>query len=177
MRHANGEDGGGDPGGGRAGTRTGGLRWRLGVERDRGLDGDPRAAEAGCGDPRESREAGAAEGVPGGGLPGPVGAFVDGLDGLRRELEVGLSYEGYAGEIDAIRKLYDRIPVKELTLACLSAAGTPGEHAFDRYVEAANTWNSCAAEPSCGSSRIEKPLQKEWHIAAHFVREAKRGLG
>jgi hypothetical protein len=108
--------------------------------------------------------------------PGPVGIFVDALEGLRRELEVGLSYEQYAGEVDTIRKDYDRIPVAELSLACLRAAGTPSERAFDRYVAAANTWNACASKPGCGSSKIEGPLQKEWHVAAHFLGEAKRGL-
>lgn len=108
--------------------------------------------------------------------PGRVGIFVDSMEGLRRELEVGLSYEQYAAEVDAIRKDYGRVPIEKLSLSCLSAAGTPGERALDRYVAAANTWNACAAEPSCGSARIEKPLQKEWRIAAHFLREAKQGL-
>jgi hypothetical protein len=114
--------------------------------------------------------------VAGAVCPGQVGAFVGALEGLRRELEIGLSYGQYAGRVDAIRKLYDRIPVKRLSFACLGAAGTPSEHAFDRYVAAANTWNACAAKAGCGSSRIEEPLQKEWHVAAHFVKEAKRGL-
>jgi hypothetical protein len=115
--------------------------------------------------------------VSGHGLcPGPVGIFVDALEGLRRELEIGLSYEQYAGEVDSIRKDYDRIPVKKLSLACLRAAGTPSEQALDRYVAAANTWNACASEPGCGSSTIEAPLQKEWHVAARFLAEAKKGL-
>jgi hypothetical protein len=108
--------------------------------------------------------------------PGPVGIFVEAMEGLRRELEVGLSYEQYAAEVDAIRKDYDRIPVKKLSLSCLSAAGTPSERAFDRYVAAANSWNACASEPACGSSQIEAGLQKEWRVAAHFLGEAKRGL-
>jgi hypothetical protein len=108
--------------------------------------------------------------------PGSVGIFVDALEGLRRELEIGLSYEQYGGEIDTIRKDYDRIPVKKLSLGCLRAAGTPSERAFDRYVAAANTWNACASKPGCGSATIETPLQKEWHIAARFLAEAKRGL-
>jgi hypothetical protein len=116
------------------------------------------------------------EAVVGAVCPGKVGVFISALEGLRRELEVGLSYEQYAAEIDTIRKLYGHIPVKKLTLSCLSATGTPGERAFDRYVAAANTWNACAAEPSCGSSRIEAGLQKEWRVAAHFLKEAKRGL-
>jgi hypothetical protein len=108
--------------------------------------------------------------------PGEVGIFVGAMEGLRRELEIGLSYEQYAGEVDTIRKDYDRIPVKKLSLSCLSAAATPGERAFDRYVAAANTWNACASEPSCGSSQIEAGLQKEWRVAAHFLGEAKKGL-
>lgn len=108
--------------------------------------------------------------------PGSVGIFVDALEGLRRELEIGLSYEAYAGEVGTIGKDYKRIPVKKLSLACLRAAGTPSERAFDRYVAAANTWNACASKPGCGSSKIEAPLQKEWHVAAHFLGEAKRGL-
>ncbi len=108
--------------------------------------------------------------------PGSVGIFVDALEGLRRELEIGLSYEAYAGEVDTIRKDYGRIPVKRLTLACLRAAGTPSERALDRYVAAANTWNACASKPGCGSSKIEAPLQKEWRVAAHFLGEAKKGL-
>jgi hypothetical protein len=129
----------------------------------------PRPAKDGKAEKATAKRVGAV-------CPGQVGAFVGALEGLRRELETGLSYEQYAGRVDAIRKLYDRIPVKRLSLACLGAAGTPSERAFDRYVEAANTWNACAAKAGCGSSRIEKPLQKEWHVAAHFVKEAKRGL-
>lgn len=112
----------------------------------------------------------------GGVCPGPVGIFVDALEGLRRELEIGLSYEAYAGEVDTIRKDYDRIPVKKLSLGCLRAAGTPSERAFDRYVAAANTWNACASTPGCGSAKIEAPLQKEWHVAARLLGEAKKGL-
>ncbi len=108
--------------------------------------------------------------------PGAVGIFVDALEGLRRELEIGLSYEQYAGEVDTIGKDYDRIPVAKLSLACLRAAGTPSERAYDRYVAAANTWNACASRPGCGSSKIEGPLQKEWRVAAHFLGEAKHGL-
>lgn len=108
--------------------------------------------------------------------PGAVGIFVDALEGLRRELEIGLSYEQYAGEIATIGKDYARIPVPKLSLACLRAAGTPSERAYDRYVAAANTWNACASKPGCGSSKIEAPLQEEWHVAAHFLAEAKQGL-
>ena len=106
-----------------------------------------------------------------------LGTFVDAMEGLRRGLEVGLSYEQYAGEVESIQGLYERIPIAKLSLACLAKAGTPSERAFDRYVGAANTWNACAAKPECGSAQIEAPLQKEWRVAAHLLGEAKRGLG
>ena len=106
-----------------------------------------------------------------------VGAFLDTMSSLRERLASGLSYEEYVGEIGVIRAAYDEVPVKQLALACLSAAGTPGELAFDRYIGAANSWGECIEEEGCDAAAVEPVLQKQWRRASLLLDEARSGLG
>lgn len=107
---------------------------------------------------------------------GQVGAFLDSLATLRDRLVSGLSYEEYVGEVGVIRAIYDAVPVRELALPCLSAAGTPGELAFDQYIEAANSWGGCIEEEGCDAAKIEPVLQKQWRRASLLLDEARSGL-
>jgi len=106
-----------------------------------------------------------------------VGEFLAKMDTLRERLVSGLSYEQYAGEIEAARGRYDAVPVERLQLACLAAAGTPGERAFRKYIEAANSWGACIGASGCDAATIEPVLQESWRAASDFLDEAQRGLG
>jgi len=115
--------------------------------------------------------------VPAGGLcQSQLGSFVGSMDGLRRRLAVGLTYDQYVAEVRGIRSTYGKIPIERLQIDCLSAVATPGEKAFNRYIEAANDWGECVSEAGCGSEEIEPVLQRRWRIASHFLTEAKDGL-
>lgn len=105
-----------------------------------------------------------------------VGGFLDTMTTLRERLTAGLSYEEYVGEIGVVRAAYDEVPVQKLALPCLSAAGTPGELAFDRYIGAANSWGECIEEEGCDAASIEPVLQKQWRRASLLLDEALSGL-
>ncbi len=107
---------------------------------------------------------------------GQVGAFLDTMSSLRERLTAGLSYEEYVGEVSVVRAAYDEVPVKELALPCLSAAGTPGELAFDKYIAAANSWGACIEEEGCDAATIEPLLQKQWRRASLLLDEARSGV-
>lgn len=115
--------------------------------------------------------------VPAGDLcQSQLGGFVGSMDGLRRRLAVGLTYDQYVDEVRGVRSTYGKIPVDRLQIDCLTAVAAPGEKAFNRYIEAANDWGECVSESGCGSERIEPVLQRRWRIASHFLSEAKDGL-
>jgi len=105
-----------------------------------------------------------------------LGSFVGSMDGLRRRLAVGVTYDQYVAEVRGIRSTYGEIPIERLQIDCLTAVATPGEKAFNRYIEAANEWGECVSELGCGSVEIEPVLQRRWRIASHFLSEAERGL-
>jgi hypothetical protein len=105
-----------------------------------------------------------------------VGTFIIGMDELRRNLVAGLDYEGYVGEVKAIRRTYDAIPVDKLALACLRAAGTTGEKALNRYIAASNTWTDCVEADGCEAATIEAALQAKWRQASRYVSKAQQGL-
>jgi hypothetical protein len=98
------------------------------------------------------------------------------MDALRRRLAVGVSYDQYANEVEAVRASYRRIPVPQLRFACLQAAATPGEQAFNQYIDAANEWGDCVGEAGCDAASVEPALQRRWRIASHLVTEAHHGL-
>ncbi len=77
------------------------------------------------------------------------------MDGLRRRLAVGVTYDQYVAEVRGIRSTYGKIPTEQLQIDCLTAVATPGEKAFNRYIEAANDWGECVSELGCGSAEIE----------------------
>ena len=105
-----------------------------------------------------------------------VGGFLETMATLRERLVSGMSYEEYVGEIGVVRAAYDEVPVRELALPCLSAAGTPGELAFDRYIGAANFWGECIEEAECDAATIEPVLQKQWRRGSLLLDEAQSGL-
>lgn len=115
--------------------------------------------------------------VPAGDLcQSQLGSFVGSMDGLRRRLAVGVTYDQYVAEVRGIRSTYGKIPTDRVQIDCLTAVATPGEKAFNRYIEAANDWGECVSELGCGSAEVEPVLQRRWRIASHFLTEAKEGL-
>ena len=115
--------------------------------------------------------------VPAGDLcQSQLGGFVGSMDGLRRRLAVGVTYDQYVAEVRGIRSTYGEIPVGKLQVDCLARVATPGEKAFNRYIEGANDWGGCVSELGCGTTEIEPVLQRRWRVASHFLTEAKDGL-
>lgn len=115
--------------------------------------------------------------VPGGDLcQSQLGSFVGSMDGLRRRLAVGVTYDQYVAEVRGIRSTYGEIPIEQLRIDCLTLVATPGEKAFNRYIEGANDWGECVSELGCGTASIEPVLQRRWRIASHFLSEARDGL-
>ena len=111
-----------------------------------------------------------------GSCQGQLGSFVGSMDGLRRRLAVGVTYEQYVDEVHAIGSTYHRIPSGEVEIDCLAAVGTPAEKAYNRYIVAANDWGGCVGEAGCESATIEPVLQRRWRIASHLLSEAQQGL-
>ena len=106
------------------------------------------------------------------GCPSQLGAFVDSLHTLRRQLAIGLSYEQYAAQMKELRRSYNQLPIDRLTIACLAAIGTPAEAAFNKYIDAANAWGECLADASCTAVAIEPVLQRKWRVASGSLFEA-----
>lgn len=138
--------------------------------------------------PRQSKEksgndaggagnSGGAVHVPAGDLcQSQLGSFVGSMDGLRRRLAVGVTYDQYVAEVRGIRSTYGKIPIRKLQVDCLSLVATPAEKAFNRYIEGANDWGKCVSELGCGTTEIEPVLQRRWRTASHFLSEAEDGL-
>ncbi|HEU5253101.1 MAG TPA: hypothetical protein VFU16_07240 [Solirubrobacterales bacterium] len=118
-----------------------------------------------------------AQHVPAGDLcQSQLGSFVGSMDGLRRRLAVGVTYDQYVAEVRGIRTTYGEIPIRSLQVDCLGLVATPAEKAFNRYIEGANDWGECVSELGCGTGEIEPVLQRRWRIASHFLSEAEDGL-
>jgi hypothetical protein len=98
--------------------------------------------------------------------PATLHRFAAGLESLRQRLVAGLTYAEYVASVKRLRASYATIAVDRLSPACLLAAGTPAERAFDLYIEAANAWGECLSEPGCDAADVEAPLQAEWKLAA-----------
>jgi hypothetical protein len=105
-----------------------------------------------------------------------LGSFVGSMDGLRRRLAVGVTYDQYVAEVRAIGSTYRKISSDALEIGCLTAVGTPGEKAFNRYIQSANEWGDCISRPGCETARIEPALQRRWRIADRLLSEAEDGL-
>ena len=105
-----------------------------------------------------------------------LGSFVGSMDGLRRRLAVGVTYDQYVNEVHAVGSTYRGIPTDEVEVDCLAAVGAPAEKAYNRYIEAANDWGGCVSEVGCESATIEPVLQRRWRIASHFLSAAQQGL-
>jgi hypothetical protein len=98
------------------------------------------------------------------------------MDGLRRRLAVGVTYDQYVAEVRGIRSTYGEIPIEELRIDCLALIAAPSEKAFNRYIEGANDWGECVSELGCETTAIEPVLQRRWRVASHFLSEAEDGL-
>ncbi|HKO38707.1 MAG TPA: hypothetical protein VJU14_10105 [Solirubrobacterales bacterium] len=105
-----------------------------------------------------------------------LGSFVGSMDGLRRRLAVGVTYDQYVAEVRGIRSAYGEIPTRKLQIDCLTLVATPAEKAFNRYIEGANDWGECVSELGCGTTAIEPVLQRRWRVASHLLSEAQDGL-
>ncbi|HWM54986.1 MAG TPA: hypothetical protein VNO20_06330 [Solirubrobacterales bacterium] len=105
-----------------------------------------------------------------------VGAFVDSLDTLRRQLAVGLTYEEYIDEVRRLRRVYRDVPVDRLSVGCVLAPGAPGESAFNEYIDVANAWGDCLATAGCETASVEPELQRGWERASDRLSEAQAGL-
>jgi hypothetical protein len=105
-----------------------------------------------------------------------LGSFVGSMDGLRRRLAVGVTYDQYVNEVHAIHSTYKDVPVGAVQIDCLNAVGAPAEKTFNRYIEAANDWGECVSELGCSSATVEPILQRRWRIASHLLSEAEDGL-
>ncbi|HYG97211.1 MAG TPA: hypothetical protein VD741_08900 [Solirubrobacterales bacterium] len=105
-----------------------------------------------------------------------LGSFVGSMDGLRRRLAVGVTYDQYVNEVRGIRSTYGEIPLEKLQIDCLTLVATPVEKAFNRYIEAANDWGECVSDVGCATASIEPVLQRRWRIASHFLSEAQEGM-
>lgn len=128
-------------------------------------------------DDAPAADGGGARRVPAGDIcQSQLGGFVGSMDGLRRRLAVGVTYDQYVAEVRGIRSTYGEIPIEKLRIDCLTTVATPGEKAFNRYIEAANDWGECVSQLGCGSAEIEPALQRRWRIASHFLTEAQDGL-
>jgi hypothetical protein len=124
-----------------------------------------------------AKGAGTRRPVPAGDLcQSQLGSFVGSMDGLRRRLAVGVTYDQYVAEVRGIRSTYGEIPTRKLRIDCLALVATPAEKAFNRYIEGANDWGECVSELGCGTGAIEPVLQRRWRIASHFLSEAQDGL-
>lgn len=105
-----------------------------------------------------------------------LGAFVDALDSLRRQLAVGLTYAEYLDEVRRLRRVYRDVPVEQLGVGCMVAIGTPGEQAFNLYIEAVNAWGECLATAGCETESVEPELQRGWELASERLSAAQAGL-
>ena len=114
--------------------------------------------------------------APGSLCQSQLGSFVGSMDGLRRRLAVGVTYDQYVAEVRGIRSTYGEIPIEKLQIDCLALVATPSEKAFNRYIEGANDWGECVSQLGCGTETIEPVLQRRWRIASHFLSEAQDGL-
>jgi hypothetical protein len=136
--------------------------------------GDDSAATAeSAGSTRSMAASSARAHAPAAGCPREVDAFVHSLDGLRRRLAIGLSYEQYAAEVMSLRGSYDKLPIDRLTIECVTATGSPAEDALNKYIDATNAWGDCLAEASCTTAAIEPVLQRQWRVASGMLSTAR----
>lgn len=137
----------------------------------------PRLRKQGGDQPRKQERPTKRRRPPGGDLcQSQVGSFIGSMDSLRRRLAVGVTYDQYIDEVDAVRSTYRDVPADQLRIDCVGTVGVPAEKAFNRYIEAANDWGDCVSELGCGSAEVEPVLQQRWRIASHFLSEAQEGL-
>jgi hypothetical protein len=149
-------------------------------------------ALAGCGSGTTTESARIAQRAPRTGAPPPhegspgarpastcetqLSAFLGTLGRLRRRLVAGLTYEQYVSEIEGIRSAYRAVPLKELDVSCLTAAGSPAEASFNTYIDAGNDWGHCVGTPGCEATTVEPVLQRKWRRAAKALSEAQASL-
>ncbi len=137
--------------------------------------GDERAASADrtVGPPGTAQAKAPAPNSP---CRGQLHDFIGSMNALRDRLAVGLNYEDYLHEVRALKDVYGRIPVDRLAIGCLAAAGSPGERALNRYLDAANTWGDCLATTSCQTESLAARLRHKWALASDLLSAAQQGL-
>jgi hypothetical protein len=102
--------------------------------------------------------------------------FLGAMSSLRRRLAVGLDYPGYLSAVHEARAAYGEVPVRRLGIGCLASAGTPGERALNRYLQAANAWGDCLASASCDLGAVEPRLQRRWALASDLLSSARQAV-
>ncbi len=102
--------------------------------------------------------------------------FLASMDALRDRLARGLSYDEYLREVKTLRAAYGALDARKLPIGCLLASGTPGERAYNLYIDAVNAWGDCLATVSCDTVSIEPKLQHRWALASAQLSDAQRGL-
>jgi hypothetical protein len=105
-----------------------------------------------------------------------LGSFLGSLTTLRRQLARGLSYEEYVPAVRRVRAVYDRVPEKKLSAACLFLTGGPSEQALNLYIDAANSWGSCLTNAGCSTTSVEPKLQRQWARASEKLTKAQRAI-
>jgi hypothetical protein len=137
--------------------------------------GETTAAEEGA-TARDGSSAASTTATRRGGCRGQLRSVVGRLDQLRDNLVVGLSYDAYLEEVEAVRAAYAAIPTGRLSLACLTLAGTPVEEAVNQYIAGVNTWGDCLATAGCEPTSIEAELKRRWNVASDRLSEAEDGM-
>ena len=98
------------------------------------------------------------------------------MDGLRRRLAVGVTYDQYVAEVRGIRSTYGEIPTEKLQIDCLTAVATPARRPSTATSKPPTTGANASPSRLRLGNEIEPVLQRRWRIASHFLSEAEDGL-
>ena len=102
--------------------------------------------------------------------------FLESLQELDARLNIGLSYDDYSERVGDVSVQYDRLDFDLVDPACLIGVGVPLENAFNRYVEAYNTWQACIEDINCSTDSITSKLQEKWSRATGAIENAEEAL-
>jgi hypothetical protein len=159
------------PGCGEEGAATAG-----GEKEARGAGASPSAAAQDAPPPGLERAAAPARPAAAKRCARTLGDFLDAIESIANTLAVGVDHESYLTTLDRVRATYAEVPTDRLGLVCLGRVAAPAERALNVYIESANEWGGCLAEPSCDSRALEPRLQRRWAKAANLIGEARSGL-
>lgn len=105
-----------------------------------------------------------------------VGGLIRALRNTDSRLSVGLTFADYGSQVGSISIAYDRMPINQMDIECISKAGVKSESAFNAYREAYNTWNECIGDLYCDTDSIQPELQRKWSKASRLVVQARSAL-